>query len=499
MIGADIYPTLEVAVKPMSMSSAKNYFSRKGFQGAQLSGKQDLSFKPRKEITWSHFLASVLHFRHKYRGKVFSTSIRLNLNRKTDLAPCKDIRYRRKPFNFDYTELETAFGKTVALPLANHFYSFNGLFQNPLCGSAFLDMMDYLPYIRDTGNLYHLNQRDAQPFAQRAMEALRYGAELRSYGTYDTIEEVTGRFSEFRGGCQQALLAIEFLPSHILERLKIGWKGFVIIGYQKFFHVNEVINVPTEDLWNPQSWWPLFHEIAHIVIDNRSDWIDYNLPLVQQFLANKDFPESWFMLLIELVAEVIGFELGFFGDYRLFFEQLWNHLVKIEPFQRETVDIRAYVNRSFFAKIFEGHFRKLRNLEHITEEQFQNLDYLYKSLVTHMDLIEKTIGKDIFKKNKYFLAAENALIFKELYPYACYLYKEISKVDLRPNMKALTHKDTKEIVRNLREGRIWSKEIASPEAVLYRLMKGGTPALNVRVATILSFWNQQMGRIRTKV
>jgi len=496
--GSTVAPSLEAAVKPMSMPAIKRYFFHKGFQTYTSLGKQDLIIKPKKKTTWSYFLALVLDFRHRYRGEVFSTSIRLGLDAE-DTKPLRhnDIPYRIKPFDFGYADLAAAFGDTMALPLANHFYSFSNLSQNPLCGSAFVDMLDYPPYIKDIGAKLHQSGQDTLHFAQGALEVLRYGAELRSYGTYETIEEITGRFSEFRGGCQQALLAIEFLPSHILGRLGLGWKGFVVTGHHKFFHVNEVINVPTEALWDPQTWWALYHEIGHILIDNRQDWIDYELPSIRQFLANKSNHDYWIRLITELAAEIVGFEFGFFGNYKLFFEQLWNHLLKIDPFQSKNIAVEAYAIRSFFTKIFEERFRRSSKAGRVTTEQFRNLDFLYQELVAHMDLIEKTVNRALFK-NKRFLAAENAILFKELYPFAVHLFDKMSATDLRPNMKTLDYENTKKVVGSLSRGRIWLKEINWPEAVLYLLMQQSQHSFSSQVATILSFWNQQMGRIKLK-
>lgn len=492
-----LYPSLDIAAKPMSMTAIKNFFSPKGFETNELLGKQDLMIKPQKEMTWSHFLASVLNFRQNYKGKIFSTSIRLGLDRIVDLQKCKDIRYSRKPFDFDFNDLKKAFGNAMALPLANHLYSFSNLSQNPLCWSAFADMIKFPPYIIDMGLILNQRKQNTLSFAQGAMHVLRYGTELRSYGTYETIEEVTGRFSEFRGGCQQALLAIELLPSLILKRLGIDWKGFVITGYYKFFHVNEVINVPTEAIWNPQRWWALYHEIGHIIIDCSEDWFNEKLPSIRLFLANKNFPEKWLRLINECVAEVIGFELGFMDNYKLFFEKLWNHLVEIEAFQSATIDIEEYAIRSFFTKIFEGHFRRIRNVDYITKDQFCNLEFSFQGLVAHMNLIEKTVGKSLFK-NKLHVAAENAKFFKEIYPYVHHLSGKMSGVDLRPGIKTLSYKNTKEVLRSLNRGKIWLKEITSPEAVLYSVIQEPAPFFSKRVATILSFWNQQMNRIKPR-
>jgi hypothetical protein len=118
-------------------------------------------------------------------------------------------------------------------------------------------------------------------------------------------------------------------------------------------------------------------------------------------------------------------------------------------------------------------------------------------LVQHITLIEKNVKKNLFK-NKRFLAAENALLFKELYPFAVHLFNKMSAVDLSPSMKTLDYWNTKQVVRSLGKGRIWLKEIMHPEAVLHRLMQQSQLSFSTQVATILSFWNQQMHRLKRK-
>lgn len=484
---------LEVTSKPVYVEKIRSFFAKKGFEVSDLVGKSDLLLQPSKEMAISHFLATLLDFRHRFKNKIFSTNTRISLTDTVEHPKnCKEIPANIPAYEFDYPELEETFGSDMASTFSNHFYTLNALFQNPLCGSVYADMSKYPEYIQSSGKSLKDGGRDYLNFAQGARKVLLAGAELRSYGTYETIEEVTGRFSEFRGGCQLALLSMEFLPAYVLEKLEIQWMGFIITGETKFFHINEVINVPNDALWNPQKWWALYHEIAHIIIDNVPDLVHYENPSIRQFLSNKDYPGFWFDLVIELTAEVVGFELGFFGNYDLFLKFLWEHLAAIDPYQRKRVPIATYAIRTFFTKIFEGHFRKYSNIEKVSKEDFTNFDFLYQKLIEHMDLIEKTIGGDLFA-NKHFIAGGNAKLFKELYPFALHLSKRISELNIRPDKRSLTLKNTKEVVKYLKDGRIWWKEILHPEAIIYHLLQTHLD-FKTRIASILTFWNQQMLR-----
>jgi len=490
--------TIEVTSKPMHVTAIKKYFRAKGFEPSDLLGKSDILLTPNEEVTWAHLLATVLHFRENFRRRVFATNTRIRLvDERAYPKDWKEIEGRIPPYKFEYSDVTKAFGKDMASTLANHFYTLNALFQNPLCGSVYADMANYPKYVVDRGKHLTKHGGESLHFAQGARKALTLGAELRSYGTYETIEEVTGRFSEFRGGCQLSLLATEFLPSHVFETLGQPWRGFVITGEPRFFHVNEVISVPNEALWNPQRWWALYHEIAHILIDYSQDWLSYDLAVVQQFLANKLYPAFWFDQLEELTAEVVGFELGFYGDYDTFFKLLWEHLLRIEPFQKKRIPLEAYALRTFFTKIFEGHFRKHAKVERVTRQDFDSLDYLYTELLKHMNLIEAMADRELFRHKK-IVAAENAKTLRELYQYARHLSKKMSEEDLRPDKSELTLKNTKDIVESLAGGQIWWGKIDSPDAVLYHLFTLPNCSFSTRIATILTFWNQHMVRFKRR-
>ena len=483
--------SLEVSTKPNFTYEAQSYFPDSVFKKSELVGSRDILIQPRKTISWSYFLSRLLDFRHAYKEKIFSTSTRIGFE--TILlsgSPTREIPFESELFKFRYSEVEKLFGHSMASSLVNDFYTFNSLFQNPLCGSAYGDMSLYPYYIMEAAKNIN-DEGDIINIASGARDNIRKGAELRSYGTHETIEEVTGRFSEFRGGCQASLLSIEYIPYFILRKNNIPWMGFVIAGEPKFRHINEVINVPASSLWDPCTWWALYHEIAHIIINSDPDYLTTDIPSVQLFLSNKDYPNAHLDLIIEFAAEIIGFELGFFGDFKTYLTVLWNHLVSIDKFQKKYSPISVYSIRTFIVQLFFSHFRKSTNLERISKEKYMSFDFLFEQFIIHMNDIEKIVKKEIFD-NKEFIAAKNIKLITELYPFFKHLSKLMTKNRLSPNKKYINHPNTTKVIKHLKDGKIWWEDIVSPEAVLYQITIDRPLTFNARIATILTFWNQYM-------
>lgn len=490
-----LLPTITVTIRPSATISAKDFFKNKGFHSIDITGKRDIIFIPTKEISLGDFLSTLLIFRFDFSNKLFETNTTIGFSDSNQFQDDErnEIDTQLEPFHFEYKKLVEIFDKELAPTFSSLFFTLNSFFQNPLCGQTFKDMHRYPQYIMEVGEQLKTRQNHLH-FAQGAREVLKLGAELRSYGTFDTLEEVAGKFSEFRGGAQLSLQAIEFFPSYVLDNAKIKWMGFVVTGDPKFYHINEVINVPTETLWMPDHWWAIFHEIAHIIIDNTPEILSRNLPEVRQFLSNKSLNESysWISTLTEFTAEVIGFELVFFGDFKKFLEVVWGHLINIDRYQNQHVSLESYAMRTFFVQLFIGHFRRSSHVDYVTKKQFtEDLDYLYEKIIEHMDLIESITNTNLFKK-KEFSAANNAKLFTEIYPYACNLNKQIIKHKLKVDKRALKTKNTLEVTKQLVNGKLWPSEVASPEAIIYNLINMKKISFKTRIATILTFWNQQM-------
>ena len=308
-------------------------------------------------------MSTILHFRSSKKNKIFSTNTRISFQEGDDQIPLtvRDLSSKVKPLVFNYKDLEDMLGKNMASHLSNLFYTLNSLLQNPLTGSIYADMRRYPDYILRTvkaAKKYNPMRLDQLAFVSGS--ALGKGIEVRSYGTYETIEEVTGRFAEFRGGCQVSLIAMELLPHTIMKKLNdliireniesedVSWQGFITVtGEPKFSHTNDVINVVTEALWGPQYWWALYHEIAHIIFEKIKPIVENRISF-RKYMANRD--ESAVDELTEFCAEAIGYELGFFGDYDLYLNLLWNYLANLEKL--EQIPLPAYAIRTFFVELF---------------------------------------------------------------------------------------------------------------------------------------------------
>ena len=494
-------PSIIVACKPIYTREIVLYWRRKQFAVQEVLGKDDIVVTPKKAMSWSYITSSLLYFRQQFSNKILTTNTCIRGMPSTGSQKNVDTHSSVPVFSFTFDDLERIFGEDSAYDLANHFYSLSGLAQNPIIGSAFRDMAAYPDYVIRTGEALK-NGPDATSdllaFETECSTVLRLGAELRSYGTHGAIEEVVGRFSKVRGGAQRSLLGVEFLPAYVLKKLMDeGWKGFVIAEAPKFFHINSVINVPTEALWNPQAWWALYHEIAHILIDNLGGWLSYEVPEIRQFLAKKEQPEHWMILLNELAAEVVGFELGFYNDFNLFVKLLWKYLKRVHPILDKSVDLETYAIRTFFVGLFENHFR----LQTVSAREFQDTEFLYVQLLDHIDLIRRVTGIDdspIFD-DKHFIAAKNAYTFKELYNVAKYFFNKVSELTLlHHNTDELTNANTIKVKQSLEEKRIWWKAVRFPEAVLYHLFRKDDLTFGQSIATILTFWNLHMRFLRER-
>lgn len=496
-IGKKGVPSVEITAKPMYAGWITDYFTNAGFRGCNLLGKLDLSFKPLPDRTWADCLGAILDFRHNFPYKAFSTNTRLKLSREGDLVPHKENPWNVNLVNFSYQELEKKYGERAAIGLANHFYSFNSLVQNPIYGSAFLDMADYPKHVLKTAD--SLDDIERINLAHGAREELRYGSELRLCGTFQSIEEETGKFSEIQGGGQRALLALEYIPYRVLRRLKLRrpWSGFIVTSHNdKLMHINEVIQVPIYTLWKPQTWWTLYHEIAHIWIDISPEVVSFKVPAIEEFLVNKNDPRNWLGKLMELAAEIIGFEIGFFGDYKLFFKLFWSHIRGIDPTQMNMFNFGDYAMRSFFTLLFHRGFGNSPTTAQITKKDFMNIDLLYQMLLNHLEKIETTFRKRL--PDKHFWAAEKAKQCSELYGFASHLAFHISKNRIRISKEHLNSKNTEDILQYLSKGRIWWGRVNSPEAVIYRILQLNDIDFKRAMATVITFWNKQVAVLKKR-
>jgi hypothetical protein len=348
-------------------------------------------------------------------------------------------------------------------------------------------MLEYSNYIILAGEARKRINK-TEDFAIKVSESLRYGADLRLYGTYGRIEEVAGQFSSLRGGGQRALLAVAALPTCLMKQKGIDWPGFIVSGTYKFSTQNCVIHVPTEALWEPHSWWALYHETAHLLIDYDSKLVNQDLKEIKLFLAHKE-PRFWLKQVTELAAEVIGYEFGFYGNFDLFMELIWNYLINTlpaasSPGYDRLSSYEPYIIRTFFVFLFEEIYRK-KNLK---VKVYYDDQKLYDLLLVHIEKIEKIIHTDF--KEKQYIAAKSTVLFRELQPFAKHLYHRCNDWEIKNRPLSETSAiNTNNVIDSIAEGKVWYGMIRHPEAVLYNLLIKESLTLEERVAAILTFAN----------
>jgi hypothetical protein len=367
--------------------------------------------------------------------------------------------------------------------------------QNPISGHSFIDMKEYPEFLLTYGKSLlkdKISSRTMDKLYLGAKDVIRRGTSLRSYGIAGNQERVHGHFSEIRGGAQRALLAMEFIPDHVFYRLKSKWYGFINVDDPKFAHFNQVIICPTDALWEPEQWWALYHEIGHIILE-QVPWTKRENPVISSFLLNMPSPRIWHHFIMELYAEVFGFIFGFFSNFELYLEVLWEHLINIEPSQKEFTPLWPYIIRSYFVKLFDLCFRK----SSIAEKDFQNEVWLYNGLLEHIKEIQRIIGnaKKWTDNEKLFFSANHCQTLKELFPLANHLHMQLKDEELKKKITFAPQNFTKnpiiqQAMETIMDGRVFLENVPSPESLLYQIvLNRGSMDFHKRIAAVLTFWN----------
>jgi hypothetical protein len=213
--------------------------------------------------------------------------------------------------------------------------------------------------------------------------------------------------------------------------------------------------------------------------------------------------------LAEIGAEIIGYELGFFGDFELFLKLVWKHLLRIEPGQHNSIDLWNYLVRTFCVELYDRRFCEQKSSTVLNDDSFNNTDLLFENFLAHIDKVKKIIGDPGIRQTKELdrafayapaMAAANSDYFKDLLPFM----KSIKKVDskgkekygrgFRPDKKQLFDLQTIRAVSKIidDEAVFWEK-IEFPEALLYnyysRVQEFNFPK---SIALLISLWNTSL-------
>jgi hypothetical protein len=506
VIGGDMTATISISSPPVYCENMKKFWREKGFAVLDSLGTYDIVVEPEETVTWAYFLASLLGFRNDFQSMVNSTYTTIRTKSKLDNVPHQHSVEKEEDsnmqINIPYEDIEESFD-TMSPSLANHFYALNSALQNPITGQAFMDMKEYPDFLLKTGKTHQNGscERTVEDLFLGATRVISQGASLRSCGIYGNQERVGGSYSKVSGGAQRALLAVELIPDHVFRRIKSKWYGFINIEEPKFSHFNDVIIVPTDTLWKPEKWWAIYHEIGHVIID-RTSWLEKDNSVVNDFLRDMSSPQSWHHFLVELAAEVLGFQLGFFSDFDLFLEVLWDHLIEIEPMQKGLTPLWPYLIRTFFVQLFEGCFRQ----RVISPENFQDEIWLHNELLKHVEKVEYIVRdrKTWPIEEKLLLAANHCQTLKKFFPFAKDLNQKIQDQEIEDGFSYSPpdHRQSRNIqdaFNCISSGEVWFSGIDYPESLLYLIIQSREKAnFSTRIAEVLTFWNLGLERLKEK-
>jgi len=508
IIHPSINSTIEISFEPIYSPEIKQYWRGLKYEIFDAMGETDLIVKPSimDDLSWAKHISDIVIFRLHFRSKLHSTNTFFNvtdlpLPNKTSISGNPHIP--SPPLIYSYEDLTERFSEEYSPILATQLYSLNSLSQDPIFGPAFLDMQYYPYYLLAIGSDRLRKNKSSVGIGLSAAESISLGCELRSYGIYGNVEGKLGRFSKLRGGVQRAIQALEFFPRHVLNRCGLyPWAGFVNVSEEPFFfQLNEIIFLPQDALWDPRLWATFWHEISHIIIERDDAFISPNVPVIRAFLADKKNSDAWMKHLIELAADIIGYEIGFCQKYDLFLKTWWNYLIKVKPLQEAYFPLEIYLFRTFFVELWDRLFNRNGNSA-LSITEFRNESTLHLQFNLHIDKIERITG--IKSKDRDFIITRNTPFIKNLENYIMYLNQKIRTIEamrlcLRSKPEWLSEGNSLEIAETILSGQVYYFDIKYPEAVLCHILEKYDSIIGSNkdmkfifaIAAILTFCNAQ--------
>lgn len=271
------------------------------------------------------------------------------------------------------------------------------------------------------------------------------------------------------------------------------WDGFIIAEGDYPFHLTEVISLPVSTLMDPLSWWTIFHETAHAMIYGLGTLRRDNL-VISGFLKDRIDPLPWRKLLEEIAAEIIGYELGFYGDNNYYDKLYWAYLGKTFQYLQESMRKEAYLLRGFMVKLYSEQQRHLDSDKGAFCPSKADLFVQLKDYISHVSTairVSDPAWADEIQRERVFLAANFLQHVIDLLPVCEYLYGLSRAGELDRTSKKrdeLEDPNTIGVVSVIIEGKVYMEKINYPSAVLYLLNKKSRALNQVqKVAFIRSF------------
>jgi hypothetical protein len=318
----DPSPVLSLACEPGQMGTFAHelnswYEPRKA---TSCLGRSDIRLHVH-EGEWFGFLRRVQTLRESQNEGLFSTAVspvgastpepRLARSRPlpaiVELHPL-DVQAITRQDNLGY----------VGSAVVHLVYSFNSFAQNPLFSETYSDMRGFMQKLVRMCKDEELRAHEWP--MDRLTHLAWFGIQERLKGAYLAVEDSEPAYPPYRGGLQRAIVALESMIRSNLLLSGEEWNGFVTVGHEgEFRHLNEVINLPMDEALRPERWWPVSHEMCHVLVLSK-DIVGGNYAVLQQRLpyflpASQAESHRFKRSLREIETDILDFCCFFGSDW----------------------------------------------------------------------------------------------------------------------------------------------------------------------------------------
>ena len=343
-------------------------------------------------------------------------------------------------------------------------------------------VVDLVPFAQELLKSYTTSKYRSRIYIRKlnkmlgqCLDMLRWGAQQRYLGTHAfSLDIAMPLKAGGAGGIHRILTALSLIPEVMMQGLGRRWTGFVTCGwtddYKRF--IQGVLNVPFQSIFQPNTWFVVFHEIGH----EYASQIDLeNDPNIRRALMKEGMcTEQSLQEAFEVYAEIFSCLFGFGGDFNQCVSYTWNYLKSLDIIP---ANLSQYFLRFLMANIFiledSGH-QYVKNKDEIKLIAVKLKRYLNKDLelISDSDINDNEI-ESICLKALRLRAVLN--VIRDLMP-PNRISRSSQRVDYTP----------------LQDGRILLN-IDDPVHFLSSVPSFCSPStFRQSVAIILSIWNAKM-------
>lgn len=500
MIADDIRIVVQISTNQLCFHKIIQYWQELGgYECFSVCGQQDVSvsIKKNSRVTWAQFIADLLIIRAKDEFDVYST----NTSFYKDIKKCNDVKIDKYCWNDNiypikyeediYRALSEFLSGEQLTRFVRLIYTHHSHARNPLLSDAFFSIGRAIKKFITDLRILHLKGDDITRAASILCDLLAQSLEVRTLGTELISSTSSTNASKFAGGIHKVIDALELLPNCIISRaINTEYQGFITPRSRIYGHFHDVIRVPDQDLLNPEKWWTLHHEIGHVI------YKETDIAKLKDQLVVARIPGG-IKLYEEIIAEVLGFTLGFFDNLELFDTLVWGYLAEISHVYEEgefEVSFIHHLYRCYAVRVYN----RLMGGGYDTDPRAMCVDFSeYVDKVINQHLLAKNSLSSSFKKyllkiNVVSFAVQRRQMLSEFVFPIIRAFCSENFDGIHADEVWLSHSNTRSVMESIRSGLVYREKILYPEAIIYILASEAQSCkipFQQRIATILSLAN----------